>query len=67
MPGHGPLDEAWPAGALAEQRYFEALLTDTRAAIAKGVFIEDAKDSVAKGERAHPLNVSRAFRELEWE
>ncbi len=75
VPGHGPLDEAWPAGALAEQRYFAALLTDTRAAIAKGVFIEDAKDSVAKAERthwrlterAHPLNVSRAFRELEWE
>ena len=75
VPGHGPLDEAWPAGALAEQRYFKALLSDTRAALTKGVFIEDAKDSVAQGERAHwrlterahPLNVSRAFRELEWE
>jgi quinoprotein relay system zinc metallohydrolase 2 len=75
VPGHGPLDDAWPAGAEAERRYFDALLADTRAAIAKGVFVEDAKDNVAKAERAHwqlterahPLNVSRAFRELEWE
>jgi len=75
VPGHGPVDAAWPAGAAAEQRYFEVLLAETRAAIAKGVFIEDAKHSVASGElghwqlttRAHPLNVSRAFRELEWE
>lgn len=75
VPGHGPPDAGWPAGALPEQRYFSALLKETRAAIAKGVFIEDAKDSVARDQladwqltdRAHPLNVSRAFRELEWE
>lgn len=75
VPGHGPVDTAWPAGARAEQRYLEALQNDTRAAIAKGEFIEDAKHSVAQDElrdwqltaRAHPLNVSRAFRELEWE
>ena len=75
VPGHGPVDNAWPAGAQALQIYLEALLQDTRAAIAKGVFIEDAKDSVAKAAvaawqltgRAHPLNISRAFRELEWE
>lgn len=75
VPGHGPLDDAWPAGAQAELRYLQALLNDTRAAIAKGVFVEDAKDSVAHAELAHwrlteraqPLNVSRAFRELEWE
>ena len=75
VPGHGPLDDAWPAGAAAERSYFDALLAETRVAIAKGVLIEDAKDSVAKAEsahwlltaRAHRLNVSRAFRELEWE
>ncbi|MBK6659429.1 MAG: quinoprotein relay system zinc metallohydrolase 2 [Proteobacteria bacterium] len=75
VPGHGPLDEHWPQGALAEQTYLDALLVETRAAIARGEFIEDAKHSVATRElahwqltaRAHPLNVSRAFRELEWE
>lgn len=75
VPGHGPLDEHWPASARTAQGYLEALLKDTRAAIAKGIFIEDAKHSVATDalkdwqltERVHPLNVSRAFRELEWE
>lgn len=75
VPGHGPVDEAWPAGAAPLQRYLSALLDETRAAIAEGVFIEDAKHTVAKDERthwllterAHGLNVSRAFRALEWE
>ena len=75
VPGHGPLDEAWPAGAQPELAYFNALLKETRAAIAQGMLMEDAKDTVAASERdhwqltarAHRLNVSRAFRELEWE
>jgi quinoprotein relay system zinc metallohydrolase 2 len=75
VPGHGPVDEAWPAGAAPLQRYLRALLDQTRAAIAEGVFIEDAKHTVAEDERAHwllterahGLNVSRAFRALEWE
>ena len=75
VPGHGPVDEAWPAGALPELVYFKALLHETRAAIAKGMLMEDAKETIAARERshwqlttrAHPLNVSRAFRELEWE
>ena len=75
VPGHGPPDAAWPAGAEPELRYFQALLTATRGAIAQGMMLEDAVQSVAAAERArwllseraHPLNVSRAFRELEWE
>ena len=75
VPGHGPLDHDWPAGARAEQSYLDALLSETRAAIAEGMLLEDAKDTVATEalgqwqltRRAHRLNVSRAFRELEWE
>ena len=75
VPGHGPLDQHWPDGAAALYRYLRVLRDDTRAAIAAGALVEDAQQSVAAGElghwqltgRAHALNVSRAFRELEWE
>lgn len=75
VPGHGPPDANWPDGAAPQYRYLLALREDTRKAVAEGLFIEDAKDVVAVEqraewtltERAHPLNVSRAFRELEWE
>ena len=75
IPGHGAPDRAWPQGAAAQYRYLKALLDQTRAAVAEGVFIEDAKGVVANdektrwqlSERAHARNVSRTFRELEWE
>ncbi|MGE0484377.1 MAG: quinoprotein relay system zinc metallohydrolase 2 [Gammaproteobacteria bacterium] len=75
VPGHGPVDLHWPEGARPLQRYLVALRDDTRAAVAAGDLLEDAKASVAVGprgewiltERAHGLNVSRAYRELEWE
>lgn len=75
VPGHGPPDTNWPDGAAAQYRYLQALRDDTRKAVADGLFIEDAKGVVATEardewtltDRAHPRNVSRAFRELEWE
>ena len=75
IPGHGPADTSWPAGAASQHAYLQALLKETRAAIAAGVMLQDAKDIVAREalvgwrltERTHRLNVSRAFRELEWE
>ncbi|MEQ8234238.1 MAG: quinoprotein relay system zinc metallohydrolase 2 [Gammaproteobacteria bacterium] len=75
VPGHGPVDAGWPAGSDAQLAYLEALRDDTRAAIAAGTFIEDAREAIARPEReefaltrrAHAVNVSRAFRELEWE
>ena len=75
VPGHGPVDHDWPRGADAQLVYLEALRDDTRQAIAAGAFIEDARDDIASEaragfaltERAHAVNVSRAFRELEWE
>jgi hypothetical protein len=74
VPGHGPASAAWPDGVAAEQQYLSALLRDARAAIAAGVFLEDAMDSMSRDAAApwplnarHPRNVSRAYRELEWE
>ncbi len=75
VPGHGPVDHDWPRGADAQLVYLEALRDDTRAAIAAGAFIEDAREDIAREARAgfaltgraHAVNVSRAFRELEWE
>jgi quinoprotein relay system zinc metallohydrolase 2 len=74
VPGHGPVSAAWPEGADAEKRYLTSLLEDGRAAVAKGVFLEDAMKSMSREAAAswqlnerHPRNVSRAYRELEWE
>jgi len=75
VPGHGPVDRAWPEGAEAQKRYLTALATDTQASISAGEFVQDAADHIAAKElagwvlteRAHSRNVSRAFRELEWD
>lgn len=74
VPGHGPASADWPDGVAAERNYLQALLTDGRAAIAAGVFLEDALESMSREAAApwelnarHPRNVSRAYRELEWE
>lgn len=75
IPGHGPVDRAWPAGAEPQFDYLQQLLRETRQAIAEGKFLDEAQASVATdaqgrwqlAERAHRVNVSRAFRELEWE
>ena len=63
-----PYDPRW-------KTKFETLRDDTRAAIREGQFLDEARDSVAVDapaqwrlpQRAHPLNISRAWRELEWE
>lgn len=75
VPGHGPLDRAWPAGAQAQHDYLVALRDGVRAAIDRGDLIDDAQTVVAAQmlplwqltARAHRLNVSRAYRELEWD
>jgi len=74
VPGHGPASAAWPDAANAQEQYLSALLSDGRAAIAEGVFLEDAMESMSRESAApwqlnarHPRNVSRAYRELEWE
>jgi len=75
VPGHGPASVDWPAAAAGLERYLNVLLNETRAAIARGVEIEDAVNVVGPSERGrwalfddyHGRNVTQAFKELEWE
>jgi transcriptional regulator GlxA family with amidase domain len=75
VPGHGPALVPWPDAAAALEQYLRALLEETRAAIAKGVPIEEAATTVALSERGHwqmfddyhGRNVIEAYRRLEWE
>ena len=75
VPGHGPTSVDWPAGARDLQRYLETLQRETRAAIAKGVDLDQAVRTVALSERDHwklfddynGHNVTQAYKEIEWE
>jgi quinoprotein relay system zinc metallohydrolase 2 len=75
VPGHGPVQAAWPAAAADTQRYLLALRDETRARIAKGDDIEEAQHTVGYGERTrwqlfsdyHKRNIIAAYTELEWE
>jgi quinoprotein relay system zinc metallohydrolase 2 len=75
VPGHGPASVNFAAAARKMQTYLESLLHETRQAIADGVEIDAAPDSVARSERDnwtlfddyHGHNVTQAFKELEWE
>lgn len=75
VPGHGPASVNFPAAAMKLEHYLETLLRETRQAIAKGIEIDAAPDSVALSERGkwtlfddyHGHNVTQAFKELEWE
>jgi quinoprotein relay system zinc metallohydrolase 2 len=75
VPGHGPTGVDWPQGSADLERYLGILLRETREAIGKGIPIEDAVNVVAQSERPHWAlfdeyhggNVTRAFKELEWE
>jgi quinoprotein relay system zinc metallohydrolase 2 len=75
VPGHGPAVVDWPAGGVDLERYLNVLLKETREAIARGLDINTAAQSVAQSERGrwalfedyHGHNVTKAFKELEWE
>lgn len=75
IPGHGPLDGAWPALLDPEVRYLDTLLRETRAAIKKKATIQQAVETVGAEERSrwllfdsfHRRNVTAAYAELEWE
>ena len=75
IPGHGTSSKNWPQTYAAERAYLTMLLTDTRKAIAKGQFLEDAIKFIGKHEKQgwllheqhHSRNVTKAFTELEWE
>jgi len=75
VPGHGPTGVDWPYVSRDLERYLGALLTETRQAIAKGVDIAQAAKTVALSERDkwklfddyNGHNVTRAYKELEWD
>lgn len=75
VPGHGPLDADWPGAAADLERYLTILLRETRAAVAKGMPIDEAVNTVAASERDrwvlfddyNKRNVTVAYAELEWE
>ena len=75
IPGHGPPGYSWSEVAQAQLDYLNKLLNETRNAIAKGMFMEEAVESIGLDEKDkwqlfdqhHKANVSKAFVELEWE
>ena len=75
VPGHGPHGNSWAVVLDAQQRYLDTLLKGTRQAIADGLFMEEAIDTIGISEKnqwllfdqQHRTNVSKAFVELEWE
>ncbi len=74
VPGHGP-PGSWNEVTRAQERYLDALLEQTRAAIGAGSSLAEAVKSVGRDEAGqwatfelnHSRNVSRAYTELEWE
>ena len=75
VPGHGRSDLPWPKPLDAQQRYFTAILDETRAAIRSRKTIQQATDEVGLSEAGnwaafdlfHRRNVTAAYAELEWE
>ena len=75
IPGHGTISDNWPETYAAEEVYLTMLLNDTRKAISKDQFLEEAVSSIGKDEKQdwllheqhHSRNVTKAFTELEWE
>lgn len=75
IPGHGSLVTDWPKSLLPEKEYLSALLSETRAAIKKGVFLETAVTTIGLSfkekwqlfDEFHRKNVTKAYAELEWE
>jgi quinoprotein relay system zinc metallohydrolase 2 len=74
VPGHGPVSQ-WPSALADERRYLEALATDIKGLVTKGVPIQAAADTAAASERSrwqlfddyNARNATAAFSEIEWE
>lgn len=75
IPGHGPLVTDWPQSMQPEKKYLQMLLTEIRATIKEGGYLEQALETVGYTvkphwklfDEFHRKNISTAFAELEWE
>jgi quinoprotein relay system zinc metallohydrolase 2 len=75
VPGHGPASGPWPVASDPLLHYLTGLATEVRAALKKGMTLEEATETVGQDLKAdwvlfdstHPRNVAIAFAELEWE
>jgi hypothetical protein len=67
--------DVWPQALAPQQRYFERLLADVRALIARGAPIDVAAQTAGQAEKGYwelfedynARNATAAFAELEWE
>ena len=75
VPGHGAQTKDWQGAINNEQRYLNALLSDIRANIKRGISMSDTMNTAAAGERdrwllfdvANRRNVNTLYPQLEWE
>lgn len=75
VPGHGPASAPWPQALEPERRYFNVLMQDLRAMIAKGQDVAQAAKEAGQSEAEkwqlfedyNPRNATAAYAELEWE
>ncbi|MEN3792245.1 quinoprotein relay system zinc metallohydrolase 2 [Fulvimarina sp. MAC3] len=75
VPGHGPIDIAWPSGADPQIRYLDVLTRDVRQMIDEGVPLAEASTTAGQSQKDdwqlfddfNVRNATAAYAELEWE